>query len=189
MSRHTEISSRVRLCGRGFSLVELIVMIVLLAIISAVAIPRFANAASSQLGEATRTMGREILYARDRAMSTGTTHWVSINVSSSTYTLMVDNSASPGFAGATTITDPGTRGSFTRTLNQNELAGITMQSAFYNGTSTNITGFGFSRFGALLTSAGAASTARLDITLRGPGSSPPTAVVTVQPVTGAVTWP
>lgn len=120
----------------AFTLIEVIVVILIVAILSVVAAPRLSNLGSSRAGVAARSIARDLTYARERAIATGTRTWVVFSPSTHSYSVLSENPASPGRVGATTLTDPnGTGRPFVQYLNTGEFAGVTMASAVFGSGS------------------------------------------------------
>ncbi len=139
--------------GPGFTLVELIVVMVMMAVVAAVAVPSMNNMTTQRRALGARQVLRDLTYARDRSMATGTTHWVSFNLSGHSYSLLMENPASPGFAGATTISDParGPGQAFVQRLNTGELSGCTLSAASFDSQ----TAVSFDHLGRPASTAGA----------------------------------
>lgn len=142
---------RARARGRaGFTLVELIAVIVVLAIVAAVAMPRVGAMSDGRAGMAAAMLQRDLLFARERAVNTGVVHWVEFSVGAGSYTLSAEQPPSYGFASRQTLRDPASNASYQRFLNRDELAGVTLVSV--NLSSNPI---GFNRMGRPITTAGA----------------------------------
>jgi prepilin-type N-terminal cleavage/methylation domain-containing protein len=159
----------------GFTLIEVIVVILMVAILSAVAVPRLANIGSSRAGVAARSIARDLTYARERAIATGTRTWVVFSPSTHSYSVLSEDPANPGRIGATTLTDPnGTGKPFVQYLNTGEYVGVTMSSAVF-GTGSEV---GFDWVGKPYSNSSTALSANGTITLSGGYS------VTVEATTG-----
>ncbi|MFN0132120.1 MAG: Tfp pilus assembly protein FimT/FimU [Phycisphaerales bacterium] len=122
--------------ARGaFSLVELIAVLVIVGVMAAVAAPALTPTTSARSAMVAKTVARDVAYARERAISTGTGCWVVVVTASNSYSILQENCASPGRAGATVTTDPATPGrNFVQTLNTGERAGVTITSVNLDGT-------------------------------------------------------
>ena len=72
----------------GFTLIELVLLIVLLAILAAVAIPRLGSVTGDQAGAFARKLKAHVAYAQELAMSTGMRHRVEFTAS--TYRVVND---------------------------------------------------------------------------------------------------
>ncbi|MFN0011173.1 MAG: Tfp pilus assembly protein FimT/FimU [Phycisphaerales bacterium] len=160
---HTHLPRRfLRVCS-AFTLIELIVVMVCMAVVAAVAIPSMSNLGTQRQAVAARQVLRDLTYTRERAMAAGLTHWVSFNTSSNTYSVLAENPASPGRAGATTITDPASGALFLQRLNTGELAGATLSTVTFDSTSEVC----FDRLGRPGSTAGATLAADGTVSLSG----------------------
>lgn len=160
----------------AFTLIEVIVVMVIVAIMAAVAVPAFSNARSSKAAVAARMIQRDLTYARERAIATGTRTWVVFSAGTNSYSVLSENTASPGRAGASVMTDPNGSGkTFVQYLNTGELTGVTMTGATFDAGSE----IGFDWVGKPYNSTSAALSAAGTVTLSVGGYT-----VTVQPSTG-----
>ena len=62
--------------GGGFSLIELVAVLVIAAIMAAVAVPTLSSLAATRAWAAAKLVARDLTYARERAMTTGLRTWV-----------------------------------------------------------------------------------------------------------------
>lgn len=77
----------------GFTLVEVIIIVMILAIISLVSVPMLSNAESVQIKSAANMIASDLEYARSLSITTGRTHSVVFNTSNASYRIL-DNSGS-----------------------------------------------------------------------------------------------
>lgn len=165
-----------RLRRPAFTLIEVIVVMLIVAIMAAVAIPTLSKVGSTRGAVAARMIARDLTYARERAIATGTRTWVVFNAASNLYSVMAENPASPGRAGATTMMDPSGSGKYyIQYLNTGEYAGVTITGAtFDSGTEVGFDWVGkpYNNTSTPLAAAGA-------VTLSIGGFT-----ITVQPTTG-----
>jgi prepilin-type N-terminal cleavage/methylation domain-containing protein len=105
----------------GFTLIELIVVIVILLILSAVIAPKITNVITgTRINTAARKIASDIRYAQSLAISAQTTYGVIFNPNpTNTYSLYQNTSA-------TIITNPFSGGLYTVQLNTGEYDGITI---------------------------------------------------------------
>ena len=82
---------------------------------------------------ASRQLFRDLTFARQRAMSTGIVNWVVFNTTSKTWSLMAENYASPGRAGASIINDYATGRPYTITIGSGDYVGVTFTSVNFGG--------------------------------------------------------
>ena len=173
-SRGRQVS--MRRCG--FTLVELITVLVITAVMAAVAIPSMNAMSANRSIIAGKQVLRDISFARERAMLTGTRAWVTFNAVTETYSVLTENPASPGRAGAAVITDSATGKPYTIVLNTGEFAGIGIISATFDGGSE----IGFDWLGQPLNTTEVSLVAQGTVSLTGGHS------VTVQVGTGTPTF-
>lgn len=123
------LSGRAGTFRRGFSLVELVVTLAVVAIMAALAIPAVASLATSRRGFAARQLVRDLEFARRRAMATGLTTWVVFDAAADRYSVLVENAASPGRAGAQPLVDAATGRTMVQQLNSGDFAGVDLITA------------------------------------------------------------
>ena len=145
--------------SKGFTLIELIMVLVILGVLSAYALPRWAPADTTVAAQAHR-LARDLRHAQEMAMSQGRT--LSFDIQAPYDYRVAD-------AGGATITDPATQQNFQITLDEN----VTVA-----GTDTD-----FDSLGRPLLSDGSLLSVDRDFILSGPSA---TSMVTVSAVTGFV---
>lgn len=118
----------------GFSLIELIAVLVILGIVISTMIMGVGTTDATRRSAAAWVVVRDLAYARERAIATGTTHWVAFTPASDSYTALVDDTSNPGFANALALSDPATGAAFARTLNINEYLGVEITSASFGAS-------------------------------------------------------
>lgn len=161
---------------------------VVLGILGIVATIRTSSLSSTaRLQWASRQVARDLSFARERAMTTGTTHWVRFDTTNQFYTILAESTTTPGYASATTITDPSTNNPLVVNLNRNDWNGITLSTG---GTFSTINyTVGFNRLGRPLSTAGTAISASTGPTLTVGSVSPsPATTVTVTAGTGRIVY-
>jgi prepilin-type N-terminal cleavage/methylation domain-containing protein len=149
----------------GFTLIELIAVIVVLAILAGAAVPTLTVINSSRSAMAGKQLLRDLSFARQRAVATGTRCWVVVNANTETWSVLAENPVSPGRAGATIITDMATGKPFTIILTADEYQGAAIASCNFDDASE----VGFDWLGKPLNSASAALSADGTITLNDGG--------------------
>ena len=166
--------------GRGFTLPELIVVLTVTATIAAVVVPSLSSIGSTRRAAAARMIVRDLTYARERALETGTRTWVVFSPGTNSYSVLAENPASPGRAGAITMQDPANPGrTYVQYLNVGEYPGVLLVSASINGGAE----VGFDWLGRPLNNTEVPLSANGTITLTGP------VTVTIQRGTGLATTP
>ncbi len=113
-------------------------------------------------------------------MTTGLQTWVSFSVASQSWSVLVDDRASPGRAGALALADPANGNGMITRMNTGEYAGARLMSVSVPGGGSE---FGFDWLGRSENTSGAALTSDVTITI---GSAP---AVRVLAGTGAVEGP
>jgi prepilin-type N-terminal cleavage/methylation domain-containing protein len=94
--------------GRGFSLVELISVMVVMGILAAVAVPALSTTESTRHAAAARLAASDLRFARQHAVATGTRTWVSFQVIPGEWSVEWEDPDAPGRSGAQALTDPAT---------------------------------------------------------------------------------
>lgn len=117
----------------GFTLVELIAVLVIVGIMAGVAVPRLSNLGSSRSAMAGKQLLRDLSFARQRSIATGTVTWVVLDVAAGTWSILAEDPASPGRASATVITDMATNREYTITLGVNGFVGVSISSCDFDG--------------------------------------------------------
>jgi prepilin-type N-terminal cleavage/methylation domain-containing protein len=162
----------------AFTLIELIAVIVILAIMAGVAVPTLNTMSDTRSSTAGKQLLRDMTFARQRAIATGVTSWVVFNVGTETWSILAENPASPGRAGANVLTDMATGKPYAFTLGVGDYVGVGITSAAFDGGNE----VGFNWLGASLDSGAG--------TLDNPGTVILTGGdrVTVEEHTGHVTY-
>lgn len=101
-----ELSRRASGTTRGFSLVELLAVVVILGVMSSVAIVSMTPTTTARQQAAARHVARDLSYARARAVATGRTVWVNFNTAQGRIAIVQEDPGNPGRAGAVPIADP-----------------------------------------------------------------------------------
>lgn len=126
---------RARACHRGFTLVELIAVMIVTAIMGAIAAGSLGALGASREADAGRTLLRDVSFARERAMATGLRHWVSFDVAQHGYSVLAEPAGGSGFASALALLDPATGSALAVRLDREQHRGVTMALASFDGAS------------------------------------------------------
>jgi Tfp pilus assembly protein FimT len=159
----------------GFTLVELVLIIVILGILAVFAVPRMADTTAAKAAAAARKLQSDIAYAQELAMTRNVRYRVYVN-------------AAPAPAAGYAVTDSAGNpapdpagGNLSVTLNSGSYAGITISGGFSGSfIEFNTLGVPYNSGGAPL---GAASTLTVN------ANAAPERTVTIQPQTGKVSSP
>ncbi|WDT77129.1 MAG: type II secretion system protein [Candidatus Manganitrophus sp.] len=170
----------------GFTLIELVIIIVLVTILAATAIPRAANMAGTKAAAAARKLQSDIVYAQQLAMVQNQRYRVYFNANpapASGYAVV--NDAAPangtwGEAGEFAVDPVNSGGNLSVALNAGSYAGITISVIGFSGSYVE-----FNTLGVPYDSGGALAAAK-SVSVTGGGF---TRTVTVQPSTGRVSSP
>jgi len=108
----------------GFTLIELIMVVVVLLVLAAVIAPKMTGVTGTRVNAASRKISADIRYAQELAISTQTNHGVIFNASPAN-----DYSIYQGTT-STIITDSFTGGAYTVQLNTGDYAGVTIDSGY-----------------------------------------------------------
>jgi len=144
----------------GFTLVELIVVVVMLGALALVAVPSMASAQTSRSRGAAQQIGQDLNFARRRAQATGVASWVIFTPAQSMYSVLSESTVTPGRLNASTITDPASGQPMLIRLRESGFDGVTIQSTTLMNNEV-----GFDRFGRPTLSTGALMTSNGVVTL------------------------
>jgi prepilin-type N-terminal cleavage/methylation domain-containing protein len=172
MARHPSIPTHARPhAGRAFSLIELVAVIVIVSILAVTAAPVVSSLAGVRRSVAARHLLRDLAFARQYAVATGTGTWVVIDAPDR-WSVLVEDPSSPGRAGAGPMSDSGRP--MVVELGVNDYAGVQIDSAVFDAGAE----IGFDYLGRPLTGDDEFLVAQGVVTLTGDRR------VLVEPVTG-----
>lgn len=89
----------------GFTLVELVAVLVLVGILSLTATPVLTSLPATRQAAATSQVLRDLQFARQTAVARGVRTWVLFDVSGDTCSVMIEDASNPGRAGRMPIVD------------------------------------------------------------------------------------
>jgi prepilin-type N-terminal cleavage/methylation domain-containing protein len=118
--------------SRGFTLIELVMIIVLIAILGAYVVPKLGNVPATNAGAFVNKLRADLRYAQNLAMTTGRRHRVYVNTApapGSGYLVVNDANGNTtwGEAGEVAM-DPAGGGNLRVTLNAGQFTGITVST-------------------------------------------------------------
>ena len=111
----------------GFTLVELLAVLIMLAIISAVVVPALTSVNATRQAAAASRLVRDLQLARQRSVARGVRTWVVVNADQQQYALLIEDPAAPGRAGRVPMIDDATGRAFVVALNQGEWRGASIE--------------------------------------------------------------
>ena len=111
----------------AFSLIEMLAVVMILAIASAVILPQIGSHDDIKLSAASRELTADLLYVQNRAVSTGKTLYVVFDVSTGTYEAM--ESIEP----RKTLVHPTSHEPFRVSVGADALGGTSIRSADFDG--------------------------------------------------------
>jgi len=169
----------------GYTLVEVVLILLLLMILAAGVLPRAGNMAGTKAAAAARKLQSDIAYAQQLAMVRNLRHRVYFNTApapASGYAVVndADGDGTWGEAGELAVDPMNSIGSLSVALNAGDYTGITISVAGFTGSYVE-----FNSLGAPYDGGGVLAAAK-SVTVTGGGV---TRTVTVQPTTGRVSSP
>lgn len=119
-------------CRSGFTLIEILAVVVILGIASAIVIPQIGARGDLKAAAGARVVMADLIYAQNRAIATQTWQYVKFNTSTSTYSIL---DKVPMGGGDHIITHPVTKAAYTTTFGAGKtaMADIGIQTATFNG--------------------------------------------------------
>jgi len=117
----------------GFTLIEVITVMVIVGILAAVAAPAMNSIEASRGRTAARSLYRDVCFAREWAVATGNNTWVVFDEAAESWTILTEDPANPGRASAAVIDDPATGRTFVQTLGSGDFTGLAVTSAAFDG--------------------------------------------------------
>jgi prepilin-type N-terminal cleavage/methylation domain-containing protein len=123
---------RARTGSRGFTLVEILAVVVILGIASAIIIPNMGTRDDLRTAAGARQLVADLIYAQNQAITTGKMVYVKFDTTNNQYTLLTNANS----GGDTAMTNPITQTTYVRSFGPN-VSGwetVSVQSAVLNGT-------------------------------------------------------
>ena len=120
--------------GNGFTLVEVVAVIVITSILAGVAVQSFQHIETTQLGIATREVKRDLSYVRQRAIARGAATWIVFDIDDNSYMLFEEDVSNPGFEYRMKIEDPISGLPYTRRFGVGDFKSVKLTLADFDGT-------------------------------------------------------
>jgi prepilin-type N-terminal cleavage/methylation domain-containing protein len=167
--------------SRGFTLVEILMVVVILGIAAACVVPQLSSRDDLKAAAGTRVVMADLIYAQNRAISVQQTHYVAFDIASKKYSILTTFQPTPVY-----VTHPISKDNYVTTFSTaatNAMREVTLVSADFDGKA----GLAFDALGSPYSVATDGTTAALvgqgQIKLKA-GSYVLT--VTVEPYTGEI---
>lgn len=117
----------------GFTLIEILAVVVIIGIASAVILPEMSSRNDQRVASAARTLMADLLYAQSRSIAYQTRHYVQFNTATNSWQVMVDSgTGSPG----SVITHPVNGVAYVETVGTGSLTNVAISSASFDGNTT-----------------------------------------------------
>jgi Tfp pilus assembly protein FimT len=107
---------------------------VVVGIIAGTAVVSLSSTTGNRATMAAKQLQRDMTFARQRAVATGTKSWVEFNTGTQTWTVRTEDPASPGRTDATVLIDPATGGNFVQALDASQFISVQLTSVDFDGS-------------------------------------------------------
>ncbi len=123
--------------GGGFSLIELVAVMVIVGILAGAAVVTLSSTSDNRATMAAKQLVRDLTFARQRAVATGTPSWILFDPvpGAETWTVKAEDPVSPATGyldAASPLTDPATGQDFVQTLGVGSFAGVALSAADFD---------------------------------------------------------
>ena len=108
--------------SRGFTLMELVVAMAVLAVMAAVSVPKLMDMRPQRLRRAAHELAMHIRLVRDYAIATQRHTWLVFNLGAERYAAYIEHPDNPGRANRIYLPHPVTGGNFIVTLDSGDFA-------------------------------------------------------------------
>jgi Tfp pilus assembly protein FimT len=110
---------------------------VVIGILAGTAVVSLSSTTANRAGMAAKQLQRDLTFARQRAVATGTRSWVEFEVDFQDeldrWTVKVEQPATPGRANALVLNDPATHSPFVQTLGRDQFVGVNLTTVDFDG--------------------------------------------------------
>lgn len=114
----------------GFTLIEILMVVVIMGIAAAVIVPQMTPRDDMRCASAARSLMGDLLYAQSRSIALGKMHYIQFNTTTNTYQVL--DAVSPN----NVITHPVNQTPYTVTVGTGALANVTINSASFDSNPT-----------------------------------------------------
>lgn len=117
---------------RGFTLIEILTVVVVIGIASAIILPQISSRDDQRVASASRELMADLLYAQNRAIAYQSRQYVQFNTQTNSWQVMADASGSPGAV----ITHPVNGTPYVVKVGTGTMAKVSLNSANFDGNTT-----------------------------------------------------
>jgi type II secretory pathway pseudopilin PulG len=110
----------------------MVALLVLASVLAAAAVSNLDRLGDTQSSVASRQLLRDLAYARQRAVATGTVTWVTFDDAAETWSILAEDPLNPGRTNATPLTDLVTGQPFVQTLGTGVYGNVGIVSADFD---------------------------------------------------------
>lgn len=119
--------------GGGFTLMELVAVMIVVSIIAGTAVVTLSSATGNRPAMAAKQLQRDLTYARQRAVATGTRSWVEFNTTAHSWTVRAEPpDIAPDRLSASVLNDPATNSPFVQQLDADEFVGVQLTNVDFD---------------------------------------------------------
>ena len=117
---------------RGFTLIEILTVVVVIGIASAVILPQMNSRDDQRAASAARELMADLLYAQNRSIAYQTRHYVQFNTATNSWQVMIDSGGSPGAI----ITHPVNGTPYVVNVGAGAMTKVSLDSVNFDGNTT-----------------------------------------------------
>lgn len=117
----------------GFTLIELIAVILMVSVLAVAAVPVLTTADNQRAAVAARQLLRDVSFARQRAIASGSHTWVVFDAIAESWTILAEDPSNPGRVNATVIEDPATGRALLQTMGVAPWLNVAVETVNFDG--------------------------------------------------------